>query len=176
MEAIKIILLSVVAAVTFGILHDQVTARICVEYFTIGHVPMFDTESPTLLAIGWGTIATWWVGVLLGVPAAGLARIGRMPKLSAARLIRPIGYLMLAAACASLTAGMAGYLAARAGWVWLVGEMAIRVPAEKHTAFVTDLWAHTAAYGASAVGGVILWGWIWWQRVRLMRQARVGAS
>jgi hypothetical protein len=34
----RILLLSVAAAVLYGILQDQVTARICVEYFTVGWV------------------------------------------------------------------------------------------------------------------------------------------
>ncbi|MEM7013599.1 MAG: hypothetical protein AAF585_19175 [Verrucomicrobiota bacterium] len=51
MEFIKIILLSIVAAVVYGILHDQVTARICVEYFTIGHAQLIDSDSPTVLGL-----------------------------------------------------------------------------------------------------------------------------
>ena len=38
-----IVLLCVASAAVYGIVHDQVTARICVEYFTIGHAPVFDT-------------------------------------------------------------------------------------------------------------------------------------
>jgi len=33
MQSIKIILTCVVAAILYGIVHDQITARICVEYF-----------------------------------------------------------------------------------------------------------------------------------------------
>ena len=54
-ETVKIVLLCIAAAVVYGILHDQVTARVCVEYFTIGHPPVFNTDSPTLLALGWGS-------------------------------------------------------------------------------------------------------------------------
>jgi hypothetical protein len=36
-QAIAIILLSIASAVGYGIVHDQITARICIEYFTIGH-------------------------------------------------------------------------------------------------------------------------------------------
>jgi hypothetical protein len=49
MHAIAIVILCIVSAVSYGILHDQITARICVEYFTIGHPPVFDTTSPTWL-------------------------------------------------------------------------------------------------------------------------------
>lgn len=36
MKAIAIVLLCIASAVVYGILHDQITARLCVEYFTIG--------------------------------------------------------------------------------------------------------------------------------------------
>ncbi len=65
MQSIAIIFLCVFSAVVYGILHDQITARICVEYFTIGHPPVFGTDDPTLLGLGWGVIATWWVGCSL---------------------------------------------------------------------------------------------------------------
>ena len=58
MEAFKIVAFCIAAAVVYGILHDQVTAHVCVEYFTIAHPPVFPTESPFWLAVGWGIIAT----------------------------------------------------------------------------------------------------------------------
>jgi hypothetical protein len=64
------------AAIVYGILHDQVTARDCVEYFTIGHPPIFHTDDPTLFAFGWGVIATWWMGTILAVPAVLASRLG----------------------------------------------------------------------------------------------------
>ena len=64
-QVTAIILRSVLAAAGYGIIHDQITARICLEYFTIGHTPVFATTSPTLLALGWGVIATWWLWVVV---------------------------------------------------------------------------------------------------------------
>ena len=58
LEALKIVAFSVLCAVVFGILHDQVTAHVAVEYFTIAHPLVFPTEEPFWLAIGWGIIAT----------------------------------------------------------------------------------------------------------------------
>jgi hypothetical protein len=57
-QLLAIILYSVFAAIAYGIAHDQITARVCLEYFTLGHPPVFQTRSPTLLALGWGVIAT----------------------------------------------------------------------------------------------------------------------
>jgi hypothetical protein len=95
MEALKIALTCVIAAVLYGIVHDQFTARICIEYFTVFHPPLFHTQSPTLLGIGWGIVATWWVGAFFSVPMIFAARAGSRPVLRAYALIRPIGFLLL---------------------------------------------------------------------------------
>ena len=83
-KAVAIVLMCIGSAIIYGVLHDQVTAHVCVEYFTVVHPLVFPTESPVLLGLGWGVIATWWTGLLLGVPLAsppaqglGPARYGR---------------------------------------------------------------------------------------------------
>jgi hypothetical protein len=156
----------VAAAVVYGVLHDQVTARICVEYFTIGHPPVFRTEDPTLLGLGWGVIATWWVGLMLGIPLAVAARGGVRPKWGARQLVRPLAVMLACVAGLAVVAGAVGHLAAVRGWMWLVEPMASRVPAGRHVAFLTDLWAHLASYAGGFVGGVILCVWVWRRRGR----------
>jgi hypothetical protein len=175
-ESLKILLLSVVAAVAYGILHDQVTARVCVEYFTIGHPPVFATQDPTALALGWGVIATWWMGVLLGLPLALTAAFGSRPKLTARALLKPMGVVMGCVAVLALIAGVIGYGAARMGLVRLAGPLAERVPPEKHAAFLADAWAHTASYGGGFLAGMVLWTWAGRRRDRLQRQASGGAE
>src|SRR5215208_7353967 len=132
METLRIVGLALLAAVGYGVLHDQVTARICVEYFTIGHPPLLPTESPTLLALGWGVVATWWVGLPLGLLLAAASRLGRRRKLTAAELRRPLGVLLLAMAAAAAVAGAVGAVLAVTGRVWLVPPLSARVPAERH--------------------------------------------
>jgi len=166
-ESLKIVGLGVVAAVAYGIAHDNVTARVCVEYFTIGHAPIFGTESPTLLALGWGVVATWWVGFGLGIILALACRLGRYPKLTAGDLLRPLGLLLGSMAVVSLVAGLVGYYSATRGWVWLVGPIASRVPQDRHHVFLADLWAHLAAYASAAAGGVVLAVWARFRRTRL---------
>lgn len=163
MQAVGIILLCISAAITYGIAHDQITARVCVEYFTIGHPPVFETESPTLLAFGWGIIATWWVGLLIGVPLAIAARIGSRPKLAAGALLRPLAALLGVMGCCAGVAGVIGYALARGGAVVLLEPLASMVPQDRHTAFIADLWSHSASYLVGFVGGVVLivrtWKW-----------------
>jgi len=165
MESLKIILLSIAAAIFYGIVHDQITARICVEYFTIGHQPIFGTDDPTLLGIGWGILATWWVGFLLGIPLAVVARAGKLPKLSAGSLAKPIVVLMLASACGAVLAGLLGWLLASRGIVQLVEPLASAVPADKHVAFLIDGFAHTASYGFGFLGGLVVMALIWRSRL-----------
>ena len=164
MQSFKIVALAVGAGVAYGILQDQVTARVCVEYFTIGHPRIVATESPTVLGLVWGVVATWWVGLILGIPLALCARLGGRPKLSAAQLRRPILVLLAVMAVLALTAGITGYIAAKRGAVRLLEPLASRVPREKHAVFLADLWTHLTAYGAGFLGGLGLCGWICWKR------------
>jgi hypothetical protein len=170
-ESLKIAVLCFVAAIVYGILHDQVTARVCVEYFTIGHPPIFCTDDPTLLAFGWGVIATWWMGLILSVPAVLASRLGSWPKFAAADLVRPICVLLIVMACASLLAGIVGYFVAEAGMIRLAGFLASRVPPAKHVAFLADGAAHLAAYGVGFFGGLVLCAWVLFRR-RIRRQQR----
>ena len=160
MESLKIILLCILSAVVYGILHDQITARVCVEYFTIGHPPIFHTASPTLLGLGWGVIATWWVGAFLGILAAVAARVGGLPKAAATELIRPLAVLMAMAAIAALISGITGFFAARTFGVWLPMSLVARLPEAKLNAFQADLWAHLASYAVGFIGGFAVCIWL----------------
>jgi len=153
---LSIILLSIAAAVTYGILHDQITARICVEYFTIGHPPVFGTDDPTLLGFGWGVLATWWVGLILAILLALAARIGSRPKLGARQLVRPLAMMLLIVGAFATLAGFVGHAVAMHGWVVLLEPMASILPPERHVPFITDLWIHLASYGGAFIGGIVL--------------------
>jgi hypothetical protein len=164
LQALAIISLCTLAAVFYGIAHDQVTARICVEYFTVGHPPIFGTDDPTLLGIGWGILATWWVGLGLGVPLAMVARMGPRSKRSVWSLIRPVGCLLGVMAVSALAAGIVGWLLARGGVVYLVGGIAQELPTDRHVPFLTALWAHSASYFVGIVGGLAVIVGVWRSR------------
>jgi len=155
-HAIAIIFLSIFASVIYGILHDQVTARICVEYFTVGHPPVFNTVDPTLLALGWGVIATWWVGLILGIPLALVARVGSHRKYAARELARPLAITLIVVGFIAMLAGVVGHFAATRGFVRLYGPLAEELPLETHIPFITDIWIHLASYIEGFIGGVVL--------------------
>jgi len=162
MQGLKIIGLCILAAIAYGIVHDQITARICVEYFTVFHPPILGgAKSPTVLAFGWGVIATWWVGAMLGVPLALLARAGPWPRLSASDLLPMIRTLLIVMAACAIAAGIAGY--ARGV---MPRYMAQVLPPELHRRFLADWWAHNASYGSGFVGGMVLWIMTFLKRLR----------
>lgn len=165
MQWLAIVVLSVLACVTYGVVHDQVTARICVEYFTIGHPPVVPSDDPTILGCVWGVIATWWVGVILGVPLATVARYGARPKRTVGSLVRPMAILLMGNGMFASVAGFVGYVAAANGWVRLCGRLAHAVPTDKHVAFLIDLWTHNASYLGGFIGGVWLMVSVWrWRK------------
>ncbi len=169
MKPFIIISFCILSAVMYGIIHDQLTVRICLEYFTIGHPRIFPTESPSLIALGWGIVATWWVGLILGVILSLAARYGPWPKLPVRSLIRPIIILPFITGVVSILAGWVGRSLAENGYIYLFNPMASRVPLDKHTAFLTDLWAHSAAYITGFIGGIVIAIYVLIKRAREAR-------
>jgi hypothetical protein len=167
MRSLAIVWLCVAAAVAYGVVHDQVTARVCVEYFTIGHPPLVPTTNATLLGLAWGVVATWWAGLISGVPLAIAARASRRPKLTARDLARSVARLLCVMAASALVTGTIGYMLAREGLVWLDGPLAVLVPPDRHARFLADLWAHTASYAVGFFGGLVVCALTWRRRGRL---------
>ena len=164
MQAVMIVVCAVLGAIGYGVIHDQITVRVCLEYFSIGHPPVFGTTSPTLLGLGWGVLATWWVGLPLGIALAIAARAGSRPKRTARSLTRPMGLLLVAMAVCALGAGVAGNLLARRGYIFLWEPLFSAVPQSKHVRFLADAWAHTASYFSGILGGCVLVVWTWLAR------------
>lgn len=155
MEALSIALSCIVAAVLYGIVHDQFTARICVAYFTIFHPPIFHTQSPPLLAFGWGVLATWWVGVFLSIPMILAARAGPLPVIRASELRRPIALLLVFMAVCATLFGLTGYVLSRAGVLatdWLTFSSS---PSSRYR-FMAAWWAHSASYASGLIGGIVI--------------------
>jgi hypothetical protein len=171
-QVLGIAALCVGAAVLYGILHDQITVRVCPEYFTIGHPPIIKTKSLTLLAAGWGVIATWWMGVILAFPLIIAARAGKLPKRNVRSLIRPVGQLLAIMALGALVSGIAGYFLGRNGTFELLEPLSSHIPPEKHPRFLADLWAHTASYAIGFFGGLFVTARVLWSR----RQMAVAAA
>jgi hypothetical protein len=149
MEFMKIVGGCTLAAICYGILHDQVTARICLEYFTVFHPPVFPTQSPTLLALGWGIIATWWMGAGIGFLLAVSARLGRWPRTSARELTPRVIRLLVLMACSAAAFGAIGYFAGQ-----MPRDLSDLIAAGLQRRFLADWWAHMASYASGFFGAL----------------------
>ena len=87
MEGLKIVGSGVLGAVLYGVLHDEVTARICVESFTIGHPRILAKEHHvSFIAVLWAH----WASDLSGVVGAlalvwSVSRVRRLQRAGVAR-------------------------------------------------------------------------------------------
>jgi hypothetical protein len=172
MQSTRIFLLCIGMAVTYGILHDQITARVCLEYFTVAHPPRITSQSPTIVGLYWGFAATAWIGALLGILLAVASRAGSRPRLSARELVRPVALLFGAMAICSAVAGILGYLLVSSG-VATAGEWSSIIEPHRHARFMADVYSHLSSYGSGSVGGTVIVIWALCQRQK--RQAAAGS-
>lgn len=159
--------LCTIAAVSYGILHDQVTVRVCLEYFTIGHYSIFGQQPPTLLAILWGIAATWWMGFFLGLVLGLFASIGKRAMLPARALLKPVLKLLAVMASCALFFGVLGYFLAKTGNIEINPYFARSIEKSKHAAFLADGFAHCASYFSGFVGGIVLMIQTWKKRKKM---------
>lgn len=166
----RIVFLTIASAVLYGLIHDQVTARICIEYFTVGHPRMIASEDPTVLGLYWGIAATWWAGLMIGIPLGLSARIGRWPKLTGRKLLPGIVVLLVTmATMATITGTLAG--TARNDMLRQIApEFAEQISPDRHHLFLADMVAHSTSYLVGFVGGIVLISVTIVKRSRLARQ------
>ncbi len=162
----RIVIFCILAAITYGIIHDQITAHLCVEYFTVAHPSLFDIESPTALGICWGVLATVGVGFILGMILAEVAQSGDAPSYPASQLRRSVARLLVVMGAAATAAGLLGFELSRAGIVHLPTAFADNIDAERHARFLAVWFAHGASYLGGLAGAFLLISRIWRERGR----------
>lgn len=153
------------AAITgYAMLQDQVSARLCPEYFTVLHPPIPGLTDPTLLGISWGFIGGWWGGIVLGYVAGLVATLGPRPKLAPRELVRPLLVLVSVLAAATALTGFTVWHHANLLGVSLDAGMNGLVPVERHRAVLVVACYHFTAYATATVGGVVMCAWLWGER------------
>ena len=163
------------AAITYGITHDQITSRVCFEYFFTGsHYPIVDSESPTLHALIWGVIATWWVGFGLGIPTAIFAQAGYWPVITASELL-PFIYLHLKlTAFAATIVGFSSWVYMKAsGYIptefipnLLTGNGYLLDTIEKKQNWLSVALTHDTSYFFGFLNSVLMWSLIMYERYK----------
>ena len=170
-EYVKIIAFSIFAACVYGIAHDLVTVHVCVEYFLPPiHPIIVPTDNPFLLALVWGVIATWWVGLFLGIALAFVCRFGSKPKLTVKNVVRPVLALLAILYVASMSLGVIGYIAGRmeTGLLLLLYTIPYKdITPELEAPILFNILAHESAYLLGVVGGLVLMFRLWKKRKNL---------
>jgi hypothetical protein len=164
MKSLAIILLCVLAAVGYGIVLDEVTGRLCAEYFRIGRPLIYAAHSPTRLGVEWGVLEMWWPGLIFGLPLALVARAGRRPRLTPGSLVTRVGRVLLLMACSALLAGILGFVLEKNNEIHLREPIASRILKPRHPLFMAVLGAHLASYLFGLIGGVALIAVTWKKR------------
>jgi len=155
MEFARIVLAAVGVAVAYGLVHDQITVRVSLEYFTVGHPQLISTSSPTVLALFWGVVATWWVGLPLGFLLAAAARNGRRwPQLGLREIFPRLAKLVLVMLGMAAVAGCAAYFFADPLGVNLPPHLAEALDSGAQRAFLAAWAAHITSYLVGVLGGL----------------------
>jgi hypothetical protein len=145
----------------YGLVHDQITIRVCPEYFTVFHPRIMDTENLTFIALGWGVVATWWMGAGIGFVLGLAARWGAWPTRTWVELVRPVTFLLCVMAVCALVCGILGY---RFGTI--PAGLADQLSTAIYRRFAADWWAHMASYASGFFGGLGLCVFTMIQRYR----------
>jgi hypothetical protein len=159
-------MVSMAAAMAYGIIHDQITAHLCVEYFTVAHPPLFHTQSPTVLAFCWGVLATVGIGAVLGVILAEVSQSEGLPSYPILRLCRLILILLGTMALAAFLAGVLGFELSRYSLLSLPSAFSQFISPSRRDRFMAVWFAHGASYLTGLTGGTFLTLHIWNQRGR----------
>lgn len=172
------LLLCMIAAICYGIVNDLITSRISVEYFLFGKGvaervgadviahPELHRGRLDLEAIRIGTLATWWMGLIVGTAILMTNSVGRRPVLIRRRLVR---LLPMIAACAVGCAIVGGVIGA-SGWLArLSDEFALMVARDqmRPTRYMAVSGIHLGGYLGAFVGFVAACVLIWRRRGRL---------
>lgn len=168
-EAAKIVLLAIMASIIYGVIHDQFTARTYLPYFNDWppHAMYFQHPNPTVVGLYWGVVATWWVGLILGIVLAWVSTSGTGNWWSWRMLIKPLFVLV----------GVTGYLAGACGFIgfytrWVHPSVAgPAVPADEVRDINMEMFtivysSHIGSYAFGTIGGLVVAFYVWRKRSR----------
>ena len=156
----KSTLAAILAAIAYGLIHDQITIRICPEYFTVWHPHIVDTENLTLLALCWGVVATWWMGFLLGLPLGCAAALGQKPLLPFRQVLKCLGMILAASGIGAILTGAIAAFSHFEAPIYVMGEQIAAMGADVRHRFTIDLLVHNASYDIAPFATLIYIVWI----------------
>jgi len=164
LNAANIISFSILCTIGYGVLHDQITARLCLEYFTVAHPKLEGLSDASTIALFWGVAATWLFGAFFGTLLAIAANIGKRPAYPFFLLIRSILILFLTMSLCALVSGVIGYILTALRVIAPPSELQNLIAEPKHATFMADAFAHEASYIVGIVGSLVIAETTWHTR------------
>ncbi len=158
---LQIVVLCIFSSIIYGIAHDLITAHFAVEYFTVYHPKVIESESPLAMAFLWGVIATWWMGAFFGTVIATVSRVGDNPTLGWRALCKPLAVVLGTCWGLSMSLGVATYIYLR----YSQGGLAGANEYERRLSTVGVI--HGASYLLTAAAGIGLSVWVTQKRTKL---------
>jgi hypothetical protein len=168
--------IGIAAECGYAMLQDQISVRMCPEYFTVAHPRIEGLTDPTLLGLAWGFLGAWWGGALIGAVAGFCSRLGHWPKLNPHQLLRPVACLLLFQAAVTAAAGWVATFEVAVPGFMIVESLTSHIPEERHNACFIVSRMHQGTYLSAIAGGVILCGWILRRRWLLESKVRIAGS
>lgn len=146
------IFFSIILAGLFGIIHDQVTFSICPEYFTKFKYRQFnfkaeDFGSDRLTVAAIGFLATWWVGMFIGIVLGFTSLLLKDSNMMKSVVIKSLQIIFLITILFSFLGFIYGryYLTQKGVDWWLPGDL------NDLKGFITVGSIHNFSY----IGGII---------------------
>lgn len=155
---LTIVLGTTVLACLLGISLDLVTANVAVEYFSVYHPHVVDSESPWILALVWGVIASWWAGAIAGTVVATVNHLRAQP-LEAHCILR-----WGVAACVVLWLVMIAVLVAVYLLAGTLPEAQRRPTFEHDRRLMAVAMAHQFEYLLAGIAMVVIAIKTWWRK------------
>jgi len=148
---LKTVLLCTGLAIAYGLIHDQFSIRICPAYLMDYHPQIIPSDNPTVVALAWGVVATWWAGAFIGCILSMAALLGSWPCAPWKAVVRVAGAnTILTGLCAASVALCIHVLPGN----WCPSFVEESDPAFRH-AFAVCWWMHTTSYFAGALSGIV---------------------
>lgn len=155
-KAFRIVAISLGGTVGYAVIQDQITTRICFEYFTVAHPVLLGLpQHPTVLGLAWGVLGSLFGAIFGGISLAFCCHLGKRPLLPAKKAAIIVLAVLIVMGLTTVISGTIGSQLASSGKIPVDETLGYDIPPDKHVAFWTVAYAHFGTYSAGISGGVL---------------------